>query len=180
MKGPIAKIALIGARAVGKSTLGRRLAERLGWPFTDTDDEIAAQVGRAAGDFLAERGEAEFREIERQVVGGVLARSGRAVVALGGGSVIIPSVAAALRASGVLVVWLQAPAAVLVERQRYASVRRPSLTGSSLEAEVSTLLERRQAACDGLASIRLETFPANVDACCTDLLATIEPLLTEP
>ncbi|MEO0912217.1 MAG: shikimate kinase, partial [Pseudomonadota bacterium] len=51
-------VALIGLRATGKSTVGQRLAARLGWSFVDTDALLAAQVGMPAGEFLAERGEA--------------------------------------------------------------------------------------------------------------------------
>ena len=57
----IVKVALVGPRAVGKSTRAAAVAARLGWPFVDTDHELARQVGQPAGEFLASRGEAEFR-----------------------------------------------------------------------------------------------------------------------
>ena len=176
----VAQVVLIGARASGKSTLGRALASRLGWAFVDTDLELATRVGQPADAFLASRGEKEFRVVEGEVVCRALAHKGRAVLALGGGAVTIPAVVAAVLRAPALVVWLQAPPSTLVQRLRSAGGTRPPLTDLPLEAEVLSLLERRRAACEELAHIGLETFPANVDACCASLFATIEPLLSEP
>ncbi|MEZ5965665.1 MAG: shikimate kinase [Planctomycetota bacterium] len=169
---------LVGARASGKSTVGKELAWRLGWSFVDTDVGVAAVVGRAVGAFLAEHGEAAFRAVEAEVVDDALRHPNRAVVALGGGAVTIDAVASALRSLPVLVVWLEAPVAELVRRLRADPIQRPPLTDLPLEEEVRALLARRAARCEALAHIRLETFPANVDACCASLLATIQPLLT--
>lgn len=178
-QGRCEKIALIGARGVGKSTIGTVLADRLRWAFADADAELATQVGQAAGEFLALRGEAAFRAVEQEVTCRLLRSSGRAVLALGGGAVTIPAVDRALRRPTVVVVWLHAPPEVLVERIESDSALRPPLTALPLDEEVRALLARRRAACEELAHVRLETFPANVDACCTELLATIKPLLTE-
>jgi len=176
----VRQIALIGARGVGKSTLGRLLAARLGWGFVDTDDDLAARVGCSAGAFLQSAGEAAFRAVESAVVGEALAREGHTVLALGGGAVTVPAVRLAVRRAGATVVWLSAPAAALAQRLRTSPHLRPPLTDLPLEVEVAALLERRRAACAEIAHIGLETFPANVDACCASLLATIEPLLAEP
>src|SRR5690606_28472033 len=123
---PADKVALPGPRAVGKSTLGRALAARLGWRFVDTDDEVGTRVGCPAGAFLAARGEAAFRAVEAEVAVAALAPGPRAVVALGGGAVTLAAVRAALRRPGVVAVELRAPIEVLVERQ--ARDPRPKLT----------------------------------------------------
>jgi shikimate kinase len=172
------KIVLVGPRAAGKTTLGRALAARLHWGFTDADEELGRRLGTTAAAWLARHGEAAFRAVEQQVVLDLLAAPGRAVLALGGGAVTIPEVRTRLREPGMTTVWLQAPAAVLVDRQ--ARAPRPPLTDLPLAAEVEHLLEARRVAYEEVASIRLETFPANVDACCDRLLATISPLLPGP
>jgi len=171
---PADKVALLGPRAVGKSTLGRALAARLGWRFVDTDDEVGTRVGCPAGAFLAARGEAAFRAVEAEVAVAALAPGPRAVVALGGGAVTLAAVRAALRRPGVVAVELRAPIEVLVERQ--ARDPRPKLTDLPLADEVAALVRARAAAHAEVAAFVLETFPANVDACCARLLATIGPL----
>jgi len=78
-------IAVIGPMGAGKSSVGRKLAKRLGLPFVDTDQRIVARHGSIA-DLFAERGEAAFRTLEREVVVEALGEDG--VVALGGGAVL--------------------------------------------------------------------------------------------
>jgi shikimate kinase len=78
-------VAVIGPMGAGKSSVGRKLAKRLGLPFTDTDQRIVARHG-AIAELFAERGEPAFRELERALVAEALADGG--VVALGGGAVL--------------------------------------------------------------------------------------------
>ena len=61
-------IALVGYRATGKSSVARRLAERLGWRFVDADKEIERRAGAPIARIFEERGEPEFRDLEEQVV----------------------------------------------------------------------------------------------------------------
>jgi shikimate kinase/3-dehydroquinate synthase len=77
-------IALIGFMGAGKSTIGAEVAERIGRPFVDTDAEIEARHGPIPE--LFERGEAEFRGLEREVVDEALSSADPAVIALGGGA----------------------------------------------------------------------------------------------
>lgn len=168
-------IALLGARAVGKTTLGRALAARLQWAFVDTDEALAARVGQGAGAYLTERGEAAFRAVERAVVLDALATAERTVMALGGGAVTIPEVRQALRVPGVLPILLLAPASVLAARQ--AQAPRPPLTGLPLVAEIATLIEQRRAAHAEVAPLTLETSGSSVEACCASLLARVLPTL---
>lgn len=170
----IVKVALVGPRAVGKSTLAAAVAARLGWPFVDTDHELARQVGQPAGEFLASRGEAEFRRREAGIVLAALADPGPAVVALGGGAVGSPEVRAALAAAGIFTVRLEADAAVLVARIEQAPGTRPPLTDLPLAQEVEALCARRAAHYREVSQDSLETFPANVDACVVALLAKID------
>ncbi|MET8947839.1 shikimate kinase [Streptomyces sp. NPDC004542] len=72
---------------VGKSTVGSLLAERLGCPFRDTDDDIVAARGRAVADIFADEGEAAFRMLEKAAVAAALEEH-EGVLALGGGAVL--------------------------------------------------------------------------------------------
>ncbi len=170
----LAKVALVGPRGVGKSTIGAALAVRLGQEFVDTDLDLARRVGMPAGSFLAQCGEAAFRQAEAEVVLAALAAPGSAVLALGGGAVVIPEVRVALRAPAVFTIWLDAAPAVLVERMALAPGTRPPLTGLPLAQEVEATRSRRAAFYRDVARVRLETFPANVDACVVELLAKID------
>ncbi|MHC4918783.1 MAG: shikimate kinase [Planctomycetota bacterium] len=93
MPDKIRKVVLVGPRAAGKTTVGRALADRLGWGFRDTDDLLAAAVGQPAEDYLQNAGEAAFRTIEEQVVGAALLSTDPEVLALGGGAVLSPGTA---------------------------------------------------------------------------------------
>ena len=133
-------VILIGMRASGKSTLGRRLARALGRPFLDLDDELARRSGRSVDALLAERGEAGFRRLEAPVLAWAATRRG-SVIATGGGAVLHARPFAALAATGT-VLYLQAPAAELARRGE--GRLRPALTALSPYDEVAALLRRRE------------------------------------
>lgn len=91
--GSDASIVLIGPMGAGKTSIGRRVAKRLGVPFTDTDAAIAREHGPIP-ELFATQGEAAFRRLEREAVRTALARGG--VVSLGGGAVLDPDTRADL------------------------------------------------------------------------------------
>src|SRR5262249_10026393 len=101
-------VVLVGPRAAGKSTVGRLLAERLGFRFADGDDLLAVAAGRPAGEYLAAAGEPAFRRLEAQVTVAALAAADAAVVALGGGAVTIDAVREALRRPELFVAFVHA------------------------------------------------------------------------
>ena len=82
---PGQQIVLIGLSGVGKSTIGQALAERLGWPFIDTDDLITSSEGRTPAQLIDDIGEDEFRSIEERVLTDVTQRL-PAVISTGGGA----------------------------------------------------------------------------------------------
>lgn len=104
---------LVGMMGAGKTTVGRLVAERLGRPFVDLDDEVAAQAGRSLPEIFAAEGESGFRVRETRALQEVAGRE--VVAACGGGVVIAPENVARLRSSG-LVLWLDAGPAELVRR----------------------------------------------------------------
>jgi shikimate kinase len=107
-------IFLTGFMGAGKTTVGRELADRLGWPFLDLDDEIEARAGATVAEIFAARGEAEFRRLEREALAGALGRE-TGVVAAGGGTFAEPEVLEAARARG-LVVFLNPSFQTIVGR----------------------------------------------------------------
>ena len=106
------KLWLVGMMGAGKSTVGRRVADRVGVTFGDMDAELEARYGSIATQFADEEA---FRERERALVEEWARADAPVVVACGGGAVIRPEARAAMRSTG-LVVWLQAPASILASR----------------------------------------------------------------
>ncbi len=99
-------IALVGLMGVGKSTVGRKLAETLGAAFVDSDDEIEKAAGLTVPEIFARHGEAEFRRGERRVIERLLAGP-PIVLATGGGAYMDADTRAILREKAVTV-WLKA------------------------------------------------------------------------
>lgn len=108
-------IVLVGLPGAGKSSIGRRLAARLGRPFLDTDAEIEAAAGLPVSEIFARYGEAHFRDGERRVIARILAGP-PVVLATGGGAFNDPRTRAAVRASGAVAVWLRCSLSALVRR----------------------------------------------------------------
>ncbi|HVB32999.1 MAG TPA: shikimate kinase [Patescibacteria group bacterium] len=113
-------IALVGFMGCGKTTVGRLLAERLGWRFVDLDTRIVERSGSSIVDIFRRHGEPVFREIEQEVLDrslGEIAERGRcAVFALGGGTLTRPENLGRLRQAGATLVWLDCPVEDLLIR----------------------------------------------------------------
>ncbi|HMC40530.1 MAG TPA: shikimate kinase [Acidimicrobiales bacterium] len=112
---PPGKVLLIGMMGAGKTTTGRLLAERLRWPYLDSDDEIERQTGRTVPEIWKEQGEPAFRREESRVLQEACARPGPAVVSVAGGAVLDLENRAVIRRSG-LTVWLRAEVSTLALR----------------------------------------------------------------
>jgi len=107
-------IALVGLMGVGKSSVGRRLANALELPFRDADSEIESAAGRSIPDIFADLGEPAFREGERRVIARLLDQPPH-VLATGGGAFMSPETRALIKAHAVSV-WLKADLEVLARR----------------------------------------------------------------
>lgn len=134
------RVLLVGMMGAGKSTTGRLLAERLGWPYLDSDDEVERQVGQTVPEIWKARGEAAFRAEESKVLEQACTSDGPAVVSVAGGAVLDPENRALIRRAG-LVVWLRADAATLAVRVG-AGEGRPLLERGPAAA-LARLLEER-------------------------------------
>lgn len=107
--GPL--VVLVGPMGVGKSTVGRLLADRLGVGYRDSDDDIVAGQGRAVSDIFVEDGEPAFRALEKEAVRRALAEHG-GVLALGGGAVLDADTRALLAAPPVVYLSMDVEEAV--------------------------------------------------------------------
>ena len=120
-------VALVGFMGAGKTTVGRALAERLGWRFADLDDLIQAREGRSVEEIFRDQGEAGFRKLERLMVREVASAKEPAplVLALGGGAFPEETVQEVLREAGIPAVFLDAPVEELFRRSEQPDVVRP-------------------------------------------------------
>ena len=107
-------IALVGLMGVGKSSVGRRLANALGLPFRDADAEVETAAARSIPDIFAELGEPAFREGERRVIGRLL-DEGPHVLATGGGAFMDPKTRALIKQKAISI-WLKTDLEVLARR----------------------------------------------------------------
>lgn len=133
-------IVLVGMMGAGKSSIGRRLALRLGIPFIDADAEIEKAAGMTISDIFAVRGEAEFRAGEARVISRLL-EGGPQVLASGGGAFVSPDTRAAIKAKGISI-WLRADFDVLMKRIRRRQDR-PLLKTADPAATLRQLMEQR-------------------------------------
>lgn len=146
-------LALVGLMGVGKTSVGRRLAQALGMPFRDADEEIEAAAGRSVSEIFSELGEQEFRAGERRVIARLL-REEPHVLATGGGAFVNPDTRSLLKSSAV-VVWLKADLEVLVRRTARRDTR-PLLRNGDPRQVLSRLMEERHA-CYAEAHISVDT-----------------------
>lgn len=153
--GKATNIYLIGARASGKTTLGRKLAAALKRPFVDTDRRIRLATGKTVAELVEAGGWEAFRQAEADALGEVAVFSGQ-VVSCGGGLVLRQENREVLEKG--IVLYLQAPAEVLAERllRNPENAQRPSLTGQSIADEVRQVLAERAPLYEGLARITLQ------------------------
>ena len=134
-------IVLVGMMGAGKSTIGRRLAARLGMPFLDADSEIEAAAGMSISDIFEVHGEPHFRDGEARVIARLL-EGGPAVLATGGGAFMREDTRNRVGAKAVSI-WLKADADIIMRRVRRRADR-PLLQTADPEAAVGRLISERE------------------------------------
>jgi shikimate kinase len=107
-------LALVGLMGVGKTTIGKRLAEHFGLPFVDADEEIERAAGQSVADIFAHYGEAAFRDGEQKVIARLLDGEQR-VLATGGGALTHPKTRERLKEKAITL-WLRTDIKVLARR----------------------------------------------------------------
>lgn len=156
-------IALIGYRGSGKSSVARRLAERLGWSWCDSDALLEERAGQSIRSIFQQCGEEYFRELEAQLLCELVERTAT-VLALGGGVVLRPDNRERLRR--VATVWLTAPAEVLwqrIQQDPSTLTRRPDLTQYGGLDEVRRLLAQRESLYRQCAHCIVDTTTMSID-----------------
>jgi shikimate kinase len=136
-------VVLVGLMGVGKSTVGRRLARRLGVPFVDSDSAIEDASGFSAAEVFERFGERDFRDGERRLVARLVDGEVR-VIATGGGAYVDPRTRQLLNERAITV-WLDAPVEILTERTGRRDTR-PLLRNGDRKATLERLAQEREPA----------------------------------
>lgn len=134
-------IVLIGMMGVGKSTVGRRLATRLGLPFIDSDDAIEEAAGMTVGELFETYGEAQFRDGERRLIARLMDKEPK-VVATGGGA-FVDDETRALILEMATAIWLKADVDILAERVSRRDTR-PLLRHDDPAKVLAELMAKRE------------------------------------
>lgn len=162
-------IVLVGLMGAGKSTVGRRLAQRLALPFVDADTEIETAAGMTINDIFDKFGEAYFRDGERRVIQRLI--DGRPKVIATGGGAFIQEPTRALILKQAVAIWLDAKPDILADRVRRRD-NRPLLRGKDAEVALSELAVVRNPFY-AMAPIRVESVAAPHDATVNAILKAI-------
>lgn len=133
-------IVLVGLMGAGKSSIGRRLAEKLNFPFVDADHEIEVAADKSIAEIFADHGEAYFREGERRVISRLI-ENGAQVLATGGGAFINDDTRERIAGHGVSV-WLKADLPLLMKRVSKRADR-PLLLNDDPQAVMQRLMDER-------------------------------------
>lgn len=165
-----ANIVLVGFMGTGKSTVGRVIAQKLGFHFIDTDDVIEQTSKAKISDIFAEHGEVYFRDLESQAVESVALMKNQ-VVATGGGVVLRSSNIDLLRTGGPIFCLNATPKAIW-DRVR-SSRSRPLLRGPNPLKKIETLLDKR-APYYALADHQIETTGVSIDRVANEIISYIE------
>jgi len=172
-------VVIIGLPGVGKSTIGRRAAKRLGWDFVDLDSAIEERAGQPVRDIFATSGESVFRDIESDVLRGCLEAESPRVIATGGG-VVSSATNRSLMKGAAAVVWMTASIDDLVDRlkPRGTSGRshRPLLDGD-LVANLERLADQREQLYAEVATIELATDGRAFDEVVDELVNRINEIV---
>lgn len=148
-------IILIGFMGAGKTTLGRRLADRLNLSFVDTDIRIEEEQGRTISDMFAKEGEVYFRELETKQIEKLLKEAKGRVVSVGGGLPVQEVNYPLLKKLGTTI-YLKASKGTLLNRLQ-GDTSRPLLRGGELEQKIESLMSAREAIYEEVADVIVET-----------------------
>ncbi|HUB94827.1 MAG TPA: shikimate kinase [Stellaceae bacterium] len=170
-------VALVGLMGAGKSSIGRRLAQRFKVPFVDTDNEIEAAAGATIEEIFERHGEAVFREGERRVIARLLDGPVQ-VLATGGGAYMDPATRALLHMRAVTV-WLSADIELLLSRVTRRN-NRPLLKNADPRSVLEHLiLERHPIYAE--ADLTVETIEGPPEATLERVVSALQPwLVTAP
>ena len=167
------RVVLTGFMGSGKTTVGRALAERLGWQFLDLDTEIERRDGRSVPQVFAESGEAHFRHLETSALAGLLGQR-RGVLALGGGAPEELGNRLLLEQTPrTAVVYLAAPLETLIARCERDDAR-TGAAGRPLLAEAGQRFAVRRHLYERIAAHHVETSACDVEQVADAILESLQ------
>lgn len=164
---------IIGAPGAGKTSVGRRVAERLGVAFHDSDAAIEKRAGKPVSDIFLSDGEAEFRRLEREVIAESL-KDVDGVLSVGGGAVLDPDTREAF--SHHTVVWLEVDLATATQRVGMNGAR-PLLMGN-VRGTMITMLNERTPLYEEVATITVDTSGRSLKAVVSDVVEELKSVGT--
>jgi len=169
------RIALIGLRGAGKSTLGRMLAKHLGWAFVELDRRVEEEYGASIPDLIEMAGTATFRRHERGALDRVIAEHDRAVITTAGG-IVADSETYALLLRRTHTIWIKARPEDHMSRVMAQGDFRPMAQNRGAMADLVAILEARRADY-ARAEAELDTAGAAVEQSFAALLRIVTPWL---
>jgi shikimate kinase len=168
-------LVLIGYRGSGKSTVGRRLADRLKMRFVDTDDLIEERQGNPISDIVKSHGWGHFRKLERDTIEEI-SKEDHLIIAPGGGAVLDTDNVKALRENG-FIIWLKADKQTLLKRMNQdpgTNTRRPTLTGKGTSEELKEVMSLREPMYERASKIQIDTSTLDVEAVVENILTVLK------
>ena len=169
-------VVLIGFMASGKTTVGRRLAQRLGYSFVDTDQFIEGELGCTIAQFFSIQGEPYFRALESRLADRLKGLQ-NAVVSTGGGLPVTPGNLERLREAGIVVFIKASLDDILMRLER--DTRRPMLKGGELRETVQRLLAERMPLYEQ-AHLVVESHGKSVNRVCGEIIRHMGQLRGDP
>lgn len=165
-------IVMVGLMGCGKSSVGRRMAARLGLPFVDVDEEIEVSARKTINEIFEDHGEAYFRDGERRVIARLLS-NGPQVLATGGGAFINAETREKIKSKAISI-WLKADLPVLMKRVAMRDSR-PLLRTGDPEATMRALMAERYPIY-ALADMAVESRDVPHDQIVTEVIAALKKL----
>lgn len=166
------RVALIGLRGAGKSTLGRMAADKLGWRFVELNKEIEVEAGFSIGEVFSLYGQDGYRRYEAAALERIIAEPGPMILATGGG-IVAEAVTFERLLSSFFTIWVKTSPAEHMSRVRKQGDLRPMGADKAAMTELITILQSREPLY-ARARISLDTTDATLEQSLAALLRTIQ------
>lgn len=163
-------IFLIGFMGCGKSTIARRLSQKLGMEQVEMDEQIVQEQGMPITEIFEKYGEEHFRDIETDLVKRLQQKNG-VIVSCGGGAVLREENRRIMKDSGAII-WLTADPETIFERVKH-SMNRPVLNGRMNVEYITELMEQRCNCYEAAADFMVSTDGKEIDAICEEILTLV-------
>jgi len=167
----VQRVLLIGMMGVGKTSVGRAVGQRLGWPYLDSDEEVRRRTGKSVAELFAQGGEVAFRFEESAVLAEACSSTHPLVVSVAGGAVLDEGNRRLIAASG-LVVWLRA--SLLTLTRRVGDGRTRPLLGEDPGAALARIYPERAPLYEALAGLVVDVDDVRVDRVADRVAAAVD------